>query len=103
MKVEGKAIDVPLSPAAAADSLDGLAKEVYFRVFDWLVEKINDSTHCAKGTVAGTIGLLVRGTYNGTEQHSFLFDGSLALSSTLFHRFWFSVVCCWCLCLIVGA
>lgn len=31
VKVEGKTIDVPLSPAAAADSLDGLAKEIYCR------------------------------------------------------------------------
>lgn len=59
MQVEGKTIDVPLAPAAATDSLDGLAKEIYCRVFDWLVAKINDSTRCAKGAVKGTIDLLV--------------------------------------------
>lgn len=59
VKVEGKAIDVPLSPEAAADSLDGLAKEVYCRTFDWLVEKINKSTNCKKAS-KGTIDLLVR-------------------------------------------
>lgn len=31
VKVEGKTINVPLSPAAATDSLDGLAKEIYCR------------------------------------------------------------------------
>ena len=60
MGVEGKTIDVPLSPAQAADSLDGLAKEIYCRVFDWLVGKINESTSCVDGAVAGTIDLLVR-------------------------------------------
>lgn len=59
VKVEGKTIDVPLSPDAAADGLDGLAKEIYCRVFDWLVRKINDSTRCATGAVKGTIDLLV--------------------------------------------
>lgn len=59
VQVEGKSIDVPLLPAAATDSLDGLAKEVYTRVFDWLVDKINESTHCAKGALSGTIDLLV--------------------------------------------
>eukprot|EP00752_Nemacystus_decipiens_P018668 g16737.t1 len=58
VKVEGKTINVPLSPAAAADSLDGLAKEIYCRVFDWLVAKINDSMRCARGGNAGTIDLL---------------------------------------------
>lgn len=57
--MEGKTIDVPLPPAGATDSLDGLAKEIYCRVFDWLVAKINDSTRCAKGAVKGTIDLLV--------------------------------------------
>lgn len=61
VKVEGSTIDVPLSPAAATDSLDGLAKEIYCRVFDWLVAKINDSMRCAKGDVKGTIDLLVGG------------------------------------------
>lgn len=58
--MEGETIDVPLNPAAATDSLDGLAKEIYCRAFDWLVAKINESTSCAKGAVSGTIDLLVR-------------------------------------------
>ncbi|CAM9187182.1 unnamed protein product [Scytosiphon promiscuus] len=58
VKVEGKTIDVPLLPAAATDSLDGLAKEIYCRVFDWLVAKINDSMRCAPGGNKGTIDLL---------------------------------------------
>lgn len=64
--MEGKAIDVPLSPEAAADSLDGLAKEVYCRVFDWLVEKINKSTNCKKGS-KGTVDLLVSETGKTTR------------------------------------
>ncbi|CAM9632006.1 unnamed protein product [Ectocarpus sp. 6 AP-2014] len=58
VKVEGKTINVPLSPAAAADSLDGLAKEIYCRMFDWLVAKINDSMRCSDGSNKGTIDLL---------------------------------------------
>lgn len=60
VEVEGRSIDVPLLPDGAADSLDGLAKEVYTRVFEWLVDKINESTHCARGALSGTINLLVR-------------------------------------------
>lgn len=60
VNVEGETIDVPLNPAAATDSLDGLAKEIYCRAFDWLVAKINESTSCAKGAMSGTIDLLVR-------------------------------------------
>ncbi|XP_071726546.1 myosin-12 [Rutidosis leptorrhynchoides] len=36
-------ITKPLDPAAAANSRDALAKTVYSRLFDWIVEKINNS------------------------------------------------------------
>ncbi|CAN0001143.1 unnamed protein product, partial [Ectocarpus sp. 12 AP-2014] len=58
VKVEGKTINVPLSPAAATDSLDGLSKEIYCRMFDWLVAKINESMRCSDGSIKGTIDLL---------------------------------------------
>lgn len=71
VQVEGKTIDVPLPPAGATDSLDGLAKEIYCRVFDWLVAKINDSTRCAKGAVKGTIDLLDIFGFETFEHNSF--------------------------------
>jgi myosin-5 len=35
---------VPLNAVAAKDCCDAFAKEIYARVFDWLVRKINDAT-----------------------------------------------------------
>lgn len=56
-------LHVPLTPKAAKDGCDALGKEIYSRVFDWLVKTINGKT-CAEKNYGkgdadfGTIGLL---------------------------------------------
>ena len=44
--------------AEAQDARDALAKEIYSRLFDHLVTKINDSTSLPASSVVSTIGLL---------------------------------------------
>lgn len=47
MKTKTETYKVPVNPAAAKDACDALAKEIYGRVFLWLVEVINAAT-CAE-------------------------------------------------------
>lgn len=64
MTTRGETFKVPLKPDAAKDSCDAFAKEIYSKVFLWLVREINDAT-CAeinytgdRKTGFGVIGLL---------------------------------------------
>ncbi|KAG5181567.1 P-loop containing nucleoside triphosphate hydrolase protein [Tribonema minus] len=52
-----ESIEVLLSVDRAAEACDGLAKEVYFRLFDWLVARINQSTN-HPASAARKVGLL---------------------------------------------
>jgi len=64
MKTKTEEYKVPLNPEAAADARDALAKEVYGKVFLWLVSQINKATNAEDnykdGTMTsfGIIGLL---------------------------------------------
>lgn len=64
MITRGETFKVPLTPDFAKDSCDAFAKEIYEKLFFWLVREINDAT-CAEGNYNGerksdfsTIGLL---------------------------------------------
>jgi myosin-5 len=64
MVTRGETFKVPLKPDAAKDSCDAFAKEIYSKVFLWLVREINEAT-CAELNYSGdrksdfgTIGLL---------------------------------------------
>jgi len=64
MTTRGEVFKVPLKPDAAKDSSDAFAKEIYSKVFLWLVREINAAT-CAEDNYDGerksdfgTIGLL---------------------------------------------
>jgi myosin V len=64
MTTRGEVFKVPLKPDAAKDSADAYAKEIYSKVFLWLVREINAAT-CAEENYKGgktsgfcTIGLL---------------------------------------------
>ena len=52
------AISVKLTPEAAKDACDALAKEIYSRIFDLIVHRINDSTmqEDPESQLASTIG-----------------------------------------------
>jgi myosin V len=49
---------VPLNPEAAKEACDALAKDVYHKIFLWLVSEINKATSASESQELGTIGLL---------------------------------------------
>jgi myosin I len=55
----GSIYDVPLNPSQAASGRDALAKAIYNNLFEWIVQRINQSMK-PRGTVAQIIGILVR-------------------------------------------
>ena len=64
MKTRGEVFKVPLKPDAAKDNADAFAREIYSKLFLWLVREINFAT-CAEENYTGgqtadfkTIGLL---------------------------------------------
>lgn len=59
MEIRGQeATSIPLSIDAASDTRNAMAKTIYYRLFDWLVEKINMSMVPPKGLQTKTIGVL---------------------------------------------
>ena len=59
VRVRSETTSVPLSPEAAKDSTDALAKQIYDRIFLWLVRIINQATTAGdKEKTYGIIGLL---------------------------------------------
>jgi myosin I len=53
----GSVYDVPLNITQATAVRDALAKAVYDKLFDWIVQRVNSSMR-ARGQVHNTIGIL---------------------------------------------
>ncbi|KAN0084753.1 P-loop containing nucleoside triphosphate hydrolase protein [Elaphomyces granulatus] len=66
----GSIYDVPLNTVQALAVRDALAKALYFNLFDWIVERLNNSL-TAKGAVTNSIGILDIYGFEIFEKNSF--------------------------------
>lgn len=66
----GSVYEVPLNPAQATSVRDALSKAIYYNMFDWLVQRINDSLR-AKSQVDHSIGILDIYGFEIFERNSF--------------------------------
>ena len=55
--VRGERSVIPLKPDAARDAVDALAKDVYGRLFDWLVKRVNQAIDGEKGKIIGVLDI----------------------------------------------
>lgn len=53
----GSVYEVPLNPTQASAVRDALAKAIYFNLFDWIVERVNESLK-ARGSIGNSVGIL---------------------------------------------
>ena len=53
----GSVYEVPLNPVQATAVRDALAKAIYFNLFDWIVDRVNQSLK-ARGSIANSVGIL---------------------------------------------
>jgi Myosin head (motor domain)/MyTH4 domain len=59
MEIRGQAAtSIPLSVEKADDTRNAMAKTIYYRMFDWLVQRINQSMVPKSGLTTTTIGVL---------------------------------------------
>ena len=66
----GSVYDVPLNPAQAIASRDALSKAIYYNMFDWIVQRVNQSLR-AKSSIAYSIGILDIYGFEIFEKNSF--------------------------------
>lgn len=66
----GSVYDVPLNPAQAMSVRDALSKAIYYNMFDWIVQRVNQSLQ-ARGQVAYSIGILDIYGFEIFEKNSF--------------------------------
>lgn len=66
----GSVYDVPLNPTQATAVRDALAKAIYNNLFDWIVQRVNQSLQ-ARSTVAHSIGILDIYGFEIFERNSF--------------------------------
>ncbi|KAG6041812.1 class II myosin [Claviceps citrina] len=66
----GEIIESPANPAQATATRDALAKAIYHKLFDWIVERINKSLK-SKQALANTIGILDIYGFEIFEKNSF--------------------------------
>lgn len=51
-------VTVPLDPVEAVENRDALAKTIYAKMFDWMVQRINDAISTDESLIHGQIGVL---------------------------------------------
>lgn len=66
----GSVYDVPLNPAQATAVRDALSKALYFNMFDWIVERVNQSLK-ARSAMSYSIGILDIYGFEIFERNSF--------------------------------
>ncbi|KAJ5455586.1 Myosin-1 [Penicillium daleae] len=66
----GSTYEVPLNTVQAVAVRDALAKAIYFNLFDWIVERVNQSL-TARGAIANSIGILDIYGFEIFEKNSF--------------------------------
>ncbi|KAJ8117286.1 hypothetical protein OPT61_g1498 [Boeremia exigua] len=66
----GSVYDVPLNPAQASSVRDALSKAIYFNLFDWIVQRVNQSLK-ARSSSAYSIGILDIYGFEIFEKNSF--------------------------------
>ena len=66
----GSIYDSPMNIAQATSVRDALSKAIYFNMFDWIVQRVNQSLR-ARGTVSQSIGILDIYGFEIFEKNSF--------------------------------
>ena len=66
----GSVYDSPMNIAQATATRDALAKAIYFNMFDWIVQRVNQSLR-ARGTTSHSIGILDIYGFEIFEKNSF--------------------------------
>lgn len=66
----GSIYEVPLNTVQATAVRDALAKAIYFNMFDWIVDRVNQSLK-ARGSVANSVGILDIYGFEIFEKNSF--------------------------------
>ncbi|KAJ6159640.1 hypothetical protein N7497_004177 [Penicillium chrysogenum] len=66
----GSVYEVPLNRVQASAVRDALAKGIYFNLFDWIVERVNQSL-TARGSITNSIGILDIYGFEIFEKNSF--------------------------------
>ncbi|GLI78260.1 class II myosin [Penicillium ochrochloron] len=66
----GSVYEVPLNTVQAVAVRDALAKAIYFNLFDWIVERVNQSL-TARGSITNSIGILDIYGFEIFEKNSF--------------------------------
>lgn len=66
----GSVYEVPLNPTQASAVRDALAKAIYFNLFDWIVERVNESLK-ARGSIGNSVGILDIYGFEIFEKNSF--------------------------------
>ncbi|KAJ5395028.1 Myosin tail 2 [Penicillium crustosum] len=66
----GSIYEVPLNRVQASAVRDALAKAIYFNLFDWIVERVNQSL-TARGSITNSIGILDIYGFEIFEKNSF--------------------------------